>query len=615
MTRQEKTFGNHILCKMERGKFNWNRETSKPDECLGPPVYYTCESCKMDGQRLTAAGYCVNCDEYMCDECYRCHRRPKILKNHVLLGRSEMPKERKPIDTNDICFDLCTSHEKKVIEYFCEGCDVIGCNACMTIEHRSCVNVQFIPKLVKTSGFERNYRLFQKDPTENAIKSCETEKEQIKRYQQAVAINSAELKRQLKAVIDEFYREGITRIDQHEQMNINELNSKLTQLDKILDDLKGIKSDFDDKKQTKKLCPLFCALNNANAAVKHYKMLIETIQNEMSVTKITFKSSSLIQNEIQGSKIFDKVSKQENRKKSQKHSIEKAEYKRSINVGEKNSYLDISGCCFLSGGFLALVLRRNNKIKVIKLDESNVQHIETSAEIKTEESGLNSQNMTIEIELSSEPFGITALPEVVDDQTSIRQIAVTMPKENKFIVMQVKRNKLQLSQEVPTNGACYGIGLLGNTYIVTFESPPRIEYITFTGERIACIENQSCGKQLFEKPRYIAVDKEREQIYISDTASHAITVLDKAGIIVGYFQEPGIITEPKGIVVDKKGTLLVCVWWPYSIQRISGDLLEVETLAFKPNVWGPEAIAYCASENRFYVAVERSDILEYQLSD
>ena len=58
------------------------------------PEHY-CEQCHdIDGEIKPVAGFCLNCDQSLCQECYNCHLRPKQFRNHQLVDKSKGPKSK-----------------------------------------------------------------------------------------------------------------------------------------------------------------------------------------------------------------------------------------------------------------------------------------------------------------------------------------------------------------------------------------------------------------------------------------------------------------------------------------------------------------------------------------
>jgi len=53
---------------------------------------FFCHPCSTENLHIEAAGFCTVCKEYLCDTCFRCHRKTTALKHHILLGKEDMPK-------------------------------------------------------------------------------------------------------------------------------------------------------------------------------------------------------------------------------------------------------------------------------------------------------------------------------------------------------------------------------------------------------------------------------------------------------------------------------------------------------------------------------------------
>ncbi|XP_045195029.2 E3 ubiquitin-protein ligase TRIM71-like [Mercenaria mercenaria] len=116
-----------------------------------PELY--CQPCDRDGPRVPAHGYCQDCSEYLCKDCYKNHRNPAPCRHHILLDETKMPKLPSH-STHRSSHDLteqCQQHEGKVIEYFCHDHNILGCCACITIDHRNC-KADYIPDLSKNFG-------------------------------------------------------------------------------------------------------------------------------------------------------------------------------------------------------------------------------------------------------------------------------------------------------------------------------------------------------------------------------------------------------------------------------------------------------------------------------
>jgi hypothetical protein len=104
-----------------------------------------CIPCDRDGEREPAKGFCTNCNEHLCETCYKNHKKPAPLHNHVLLDEVSMPTTPSvPVSHDD--FDSCPDHEVEKLNFYCSDHDIVVCSICATLNHSIC-KVEYIPKL------------------------------------------------------------------------------------------------------------------------------------------------------------------------------------------------------------------------------------------------------------------------------------------------------------------------------------------------------------------------------------------------------------------------------------------------------------------------------------
>ncbi|XP_045161892.2 uncharacterized protein LOC123526709 [Mercenaria mercenaria] len=93
---------------------------------------YICDPCKTVGDHAETQGYCTNCEEYLCDTCFRSHSRSKLSKHHVLLDKDAMPK--KTAKQCDPCKSVGDEIEGVV---YCKDCNEYLCDSCYKSHTRS----------------------------------------------------------------------------------------------------------------------------------------------------------------------------------------------------------------------------------------------------------------------------------------------------------------------------------------------------------------------------------------------------------------------------------------------------------------------------------------------
>ncbi|XP_041359101.1 E3 ubiquitin-protein ligase Midline-1-like [Gigantopelta aegis] len=78
---------------------------------------------------------CLDCQQYLCDECASYHKRFPVLKDHKTLLIAEfinMPREEFFQQK-----DICKLHESMKLDLFCEKCSSAACSSCAHVSHRN----------------------------------------------------------------------------------------------------------------------------------------------------------------------------------------------------------------------------------------------------------------------------------------------------------------------------------------------------------------------------------------------------------------------------------------------------------------------------------------------
>jgi hypothetical protein len=99
-----------------------------------------CDACIEEneeaGVEISAAdSYCVDCNQKLCQECCRHHRKFKSTKNHRLRPMTEH-ESGQTVMTN-IAPSVCELHEQKVLDVYCTDCKTVVCAICFIDNHNN----------------------------------------------------------------------------------------------------------------------------------------------------------------------------------------------------------------------------------------------------------------------------------------------------------------------------------------------------------------------------------------------------------------------------------------------------------------------------------------------
>ncbi|XP_045194578.2 uncharacterized protein LOC123550209 [Mercenaria mercenaria] len=102
-------------------------------------IILLCDSCLRDNTDSPANGFCLQCNERLCDNCNKHHKRNKASSSHTVQSIGD----EKDVEAFDTLKRLtqCSVHGEKKIKYLCKDHDQLCCNECAIVRHRKCEDV------------------------------------------------------------------------------------------------------------------------------------------------------------------------------------------------------------------------------------------------------------------------------------------------------------------------------------------------------------------------------------------------------------------------------------------------------------------------------------------
>ena len=119
--------------------FTVQRKLYQIEQKNKPRKIEQCTGCENSSNNATSR--CINCDELLCNDCVRAHRRVKFTKDHTINSLADEPEEqhREPETL------FCSNHDKENIEGFCKTCEAAICRTCQQQNHSASENHDFAP--------------------------------------------------------------------------------------------------------------------------------------------------------------------------------------------------------------------------------------------------------------------------------------------------------------------------------------------------------------------------------------------------------------------------------------------------------------------------------------
>ncbi|KAL3871328.1 hypothetical protein ACJMK2_039335 [Sinanodonta woodiana] len=89
-------------------------------------VDYVCDSCITRSDSKKADGYCMDCNQFFCENCIDFHSKFKLLKTHTVLKMDELHQTQSTAVVTSVEVH-CKVHVGKEIEYFCNAHETVLC--------------------------------------------------------------------------------------------------------------------------------------------------------------------------------------------------------------------------------------------------------------------------------------------------------------------------------------------------------------------------------------------------------------------------------------------------------------------------------------------------------
>lgn len=173
-----------------------------------------CTGCE---DNITATYFCMECAEWLCDQCEQAHKRVKVTKDHTIETKENAPhgEERKEPVRNQLL--PCPIHPQEQLKLYCNTCSKLTCRDCQLVEHKE-HKYQFLQEASSTC----------KDYIQNLLAKIKEKQTYIENAKSLIDIRNKEIVQKEQAVIQEvkhFAMSLITEINLKGRQLISDLQS------------------------------------------------------------------------------------------------------------------------------------------------------------------------------------------------------------------------------------------------------------------------------------------------------------------------------------------------------------------------------------------------------
>ncbi|XP_045194838.2 E3 ubiquitin-protein ligase TRIM33-like [Mercenaria mercenaria] len=463
-----------------------------------------CEPCEEDGDAFPAFGFCVDCQNYLCESCFKCHCIPKPTKKHRLLNTAEMPRKKVSEDLSEIC----KKHEGEAIKYYCKNHNVVGCNSCMLLEHKPCQKICGLNEMAQDVETSQPYielcnRLERiEESCEKQLANARANAEDSDLFYEKAVDKVEQLRKEMNAHFDLLHERIEKDAGKRRDINVAKMKRLIKTTESVQAEQIQIKEDLEILAETRQRKQLFIALNKSKKQVDSLQKKLSEISKENAVTKYTFKETFDVRGILGnvcsvGNLIEDKTS-----------------------PTYLNSYTEFG------------ITKR------IKLSESIslvIHPIEKSIEIS------DNKLVIAKKVLQTTPWDACSIAVLYDDYDfgkgsfNLRPVygyhfAVTLPDERKVKVFGYQGKAWNEEMEMKVGAKCEGIHFVENKFFIACSETAQVLILTRHGDLIRSIsKDQVTGLEMFKKPAYIHYSTTAKNIYVTDRVLEEVILVSLDG--------------------------------------------------------------------------------------
>ncbi|XP_053372857.1 uncharacterized protein LOC128546399 [Mercenaria mercenaria] len=528
-----------------------------------------CEPCVGDGKQIEAEGFCVDCLEYLCGQCYNSHRRFKAFKHHVLQDKKNMPVDVARTDVLDVCVEKCSKHPTKVTEYFCRSCDTLGCSACITTNHRVCQNVDHVPDIVKDLENNEEFKTFAEyfdkklavlKERKDTINSRKTEVEEMKKQAKAVLKKQREKINKFFDHLEDEMENEITDIDKTNKDTLKAASDRCNIID---DELNKMKTAIETKRKNGQKCELFIKMKRSKPEIEKLDSQFEMLYEKSKVQRYKLVQSTQTEEIMKNTTEICRML------------TAKLVSEIDVSSCKDKEKPVINGISVVQRHYLAVADNNNKAVKII-----------------------DTRNDKVTSEISLDCVCIWSVTNVKDDQIVVSLPSFKTKFQNNLLTLTVSASgALSKGNVITTAYPAYDV--VGVAQLLYVLHNTEIKALDMYGNILKTI---GCG---YISLPSTAASPDKKTMYLTDYLNNRVTSMTVEGKITTAYKDNDL-ERPLGITVDNG---FVYVRSKGGIHQLTKDCTKVQIIL--DDVLG-KGITHSDADNRLYVG-ELEKVKVYEL--
>jgi len=181
-----------------------------------------------------AVMWCADCENLLCEDCYKSHGKMKILKSHKTVTVDDFIRMPKKVLNTLSHLQYCDNHSIQSLDLFCTTCNTLICRDCTYVDHKD-HQYNFVDKLADVE--REKVKLFASslkemlEQVQTAIKKVEVSNQEIEvKYEGEVVKQIKQVYHQLHQLLEQQESNDLKEVDSTRNSMHDSLNSQKEEL-------------------------------------------------------------------------------------------------------------------------------------------------------------------------------------------------------------------------------------------------------------------------------------------------------------------------------------------------------------------------------------------------
>ncbi|XP_063418501.1 E3 ubiquitin-protein ligase TRIM22-like [Mytilus trossulus] len=553
--------------------------------------HISCGPCMFVDVTKDAERWCTKCEEGLCDDCEKAHRKSKASRNHQLISIEDYRK------IEHVSISLVCEHHGENMEWFCKSHDEVLCVVCVPSKHKACPDV--IPISADSTNARQSTALSDLEErieetlrnVQQCIKNRESGTKELGKQELAVKTVVLETRTKINGQLDRLQEKLLQELKSTTDTCKSKYMKILQKLKSTEEMLTKLREQTIHMKQFSSDIQVFLGTRQVNKRVgsevesikndirgvnKDYNLkisidgLIQKLSNEVEeFGKITV-SESVTNLDFRDSKI-DQAQTEINVPTTRNIPDIKLQLIRTFDMNKRNE-IYITGCVILPNGRLVI----SNSTKENKL----IEYSDTGEHIR-------------DISVSGKPFGIT----MIDPD----RIVVTYGDAR--IVEIMHTDNFTVEKKISLQESCYGISHEdGKLYVANGHG---VLVIDLSGKELETLKKVS--------NTIVYIKSSRDKIFYTDYSTQKVHCCHLNGEEL-WQSKIDSVQLPFGITIDNCHNVYVVGYVSNNLTIIQHDGKDSKTLLTKSDGMNhPQAVDLDMNTNTLLICNERGLFAVYKV--